>query len=83
VTAIVLYRKVDGCSPCDDAEAVLAPIAARLGVAVQVVDIGGDAELFERYQFTVPVIVANGVEVAVGRVVAATLEAKLRDAFAG
>jgi glutaredoxin len=78
---VTLYRKADGCSLCDDADAALAPLAARLGFTLETIDIASDAELFERYQFTVPVVVANGVQVAAGRIVAATLEPKLRDAL--
>ena len=67
---VTLYRKQAGCGLCDEAAALLGPIAARLGLALEEVDITADPALFDRYQFDIPVVVYQGHEIARGRVVA-------------
>ena len=76
---LLLYRKRGECPLCDIAAEALAPIARRLNLAVNAVDIESDAELFDRYQFDVPVVLFGGVEVARGRVVPPVVEARLRE----
>jgi Glutaredoxin-like domain (DUF836) len=59
---VLLYRHA-GCHLCDEAEQMLARIARRITMTVQLVDIDADDDLHRRYMFEIPVVTANGVEV--------------------
>lgn len=56
---LTLYRR-DGCSLCDQAELVIAPLAARLRFRVERVDIESDDTLLKRYMFEIPVVAFGG-----------------------
>jgi len=60
---VVLYTRA-GCHLCDDAAALLA----RHGLEFDSVDIDRDAELRERYNECVPVVVIDGRERFRGRI---------------
>ena len=60
---VVLYTR-DGCHLCDDARDLLF----RHGLRPESVDIDADAELRQRYDTCVPVVVIDGVERFRGRV---------------
>jgi hypothetical protein len=60
---IILYGRA-GCHLCDEARAALGRIAGRICLRVTEVDIDGDDDLQRRYMFEIPVITADGVEVA-------------------
>jgi len=60
---VLFYTKAD-CPLCDEADVLLARLQGEYGFTIQKVDISSDSELFERYKFTVPVIVVgNGLTV--------------------
>ena len=60
---VVLYTRA-GCHLCDEARDLLI----RHGLRPESVDIDADAELRERYDTCVPVVVIDGVERFRGRV---------------
>lgn len=61
---VVFYTKED-CPLCDEAEALLQRLQGEYPFAVEAVDIASDGDLFQRYQYTVPVVVVgNGLTVA-------------------
>jgi glutaredoxin len=78
---VTLYRR-PGCPLCDHAESVLAAIARELPLAVTSVDIELDDDLLRRYLLEIPVIVADGQELARGRVVPAALREALESLVA-
>jgi glutaredoxin len=57
--AIVIYTRRE-CGLCHEAADLVAPIARRRGVAVELVDIDRDAELVRLYGDEVPVVFVNG-----------------------
>jgi glutaredoxin len=60
---VILYTRA-GCHLCDEARDLLI----RHGLQPESVDIDADAELRERYDTCVPVVVIDGVERFRGRV---------------
>jgi glutaredoxin len=56
---ITLYHATD-CSLCARALEVVSEAQAELGFELEVVDIGGDAELEARYRALLPVIEIDG-----------------------
>ncbi|MBE7518853.1 MAG: glutaredoxin family protein [Thermoflexaceae bacterium] len=77
---LTLYRRT-GCSLCDQAELVIAPLAARLGLRVERVDIEGDAALHKRYMFEIPVVAFGGRDLLAWPFSAAALEDALETAL--
>jgi glutaredoxin len=57
--AVTLYG-APGCHLCDEAKRLLDEQAARLGFAVEVVDISGDPALEARYREQIPVVYVAG-----------------------
>jgi len=47
------------CHLCDEMQAALAPLAARYGAAVEVIDVDSDAAIEARYGDLVPVLLAG------------------------
>ena len=66
------------CHLCDDAKAVVAPIAEARGLSVETVDVDSSAELAARYGLEVPVVFVDGRKAFKFRVDVAKLE-KLLD----
>ena len=61
---MTLFGKPD-CHLCDEAAAILESLARDDGLRWHKVDIRSEPALFERYQYTIPVIaVAGGPELA-------------------
>lgn len=56
---VILYGKAE-CHLCEDAEAILARVAAELGVPYRKVDIERSPELFEQFRYRIPVIEVPG-----------------------
>lgn len=77
---VTLYTRAD-CPLCDEARALLDGLAGNLGFTIEVVDIDGDQELRNRYQYAVPVVAVGGEEVARAPIRAAVIEAVLRDRY--
>jgi glutaredoxin len=71
---IVLFVKV-GCHLCDDARALLDELAADVAFELSEVDILGDAALYERYKYRIPVVEIDGTEALEGRFDLADLRA--------
>ena len=57
-----------GCHLCDEAKEAIEARQQTYGYVVRTVDIEGDAALEESYGVHIPVILADGVEVARHRV---------------
>jgi glutaredoxin len=74
---VVVYSKPD-CSLCDKADAILARLAREFPMDVRHVDITTDPELWARYRFRIPVLVAGGREIASGIVTTPALRDALR-----
>ena len=60
-STVTLYTRA-GCHLCDDAKHVIEAARRRAVFAYEEIDIDGDAELQERYNFEVPVIAIDGVK---------------------
>lgn len=56
---ITLYSK-PGCHLCEDAKAALISLAADYEVSLEEKDITQDASLFEKYRYTIPVMIVDG-----------------------
>jgi glutaredoxin len=74
--SVTLYGRA-GCHLCDEAAAMLARIGRRIPLAVTTIDIESDDALLQRYMFEIPVIVADGAEVARAPISEVALEAAL------
>ena len=59
---ITLYTR-QGCHLCEQAEAVIAEVAAGRAT-VEIIDIDADEALRDRYTVRVPVVAVDGVEIA-------------------
>lgn len=73
---IVIYTRRD-CGLCHEAADVIAPVARRRGIPVELVDVDRDAELVRLYGEEVPVVFVNGRKAFKYRVDVAKLEALL------
>jgi glutaredoxin len=73
---IVIYTRRE-CGLCHEAADVIAPVAKRRGVAVELVDVDRDAELVRLYGEEVPVVFVNGRKAFKYRVDTVKLEALL------
>ena len=67
------------CHLCDEMREALAPLAARLGWAIQEIDIDADAVLEKRWGDSVPVLLAGERELCRHRIDAALVTAFLVD----
>ena len=70
---LVLVTRQD-CHLCDQALALLR----ELGYDPRLADVDSDDELFRIYDWRVPVVLANGVVVAEGRITRLALETALK-----
>lgn len=75
---LVLIGK-PGCHLCEVMHAVVAPVAAELGLSLAERDVRSDPELNARYGHDIPVLLLGGREVARHRVSAADLRARLQE----
>ena len=74
---LTLYSR-PGCHLCDDMKTLIARVAARLPLGLEVVNIDEDPVLTERYGLEIPVLLVDGRMVAMYRVDEAALERALR-----
>ena len=72
---ITLYTRA-GCHLCENAEQVIAQVAAGRA-RVELVDIDADPALTDRYTVRVPVVAVDGVEIAEYELDPRTLDAAL------
>jgi glutaredoxin len=56
---LTLYTKPD-CCLCDEAAQVLERVRGRVGFELEVIDVGSEPELRERYGERVPVLLVDG-----------------------
>ncbi|MTD42898.1 glutaredoxin family protein [Conexibacter sp. W3-3-2] len=73
----------EGCHLCDDALALLRPLAAEHGEPLEVVDIEADDDLHRRYLERIPVICLDGEELYDFFVDEADLRGRLRHRLGG
>jgi glutaredoxin len=64
---LTLFSK-PGCHLCEELTALLDELRAELGFDVEEVDITGDADLYARYRYDIPVLLKDGTEIARGRI---------------
>ena len=67
-----------GCELCEEMLAALELFCAGRHVAIELMDVDGDAGLRSRYGFKVPVLLLDGEPVCHGRFDAAEVERLLR-----
>jgi glutaredoxin len=58
----VTLFQAEGCHLCERALEVVEAVRVELGFVLELVDIGGDADLEERYRERLPVIEIDGEE---------------------
>jgi glutaredoxin len=58
---VIIYSR-PGCHLCDDAKETLAAAGCPDEYTLDEINIESKPELFERYQYDIPVITINGVE---------------------
>ena len=76
MTRITLYTK-PGCHLCESVEQVIAQVASRRALEIEIRNIEADPSDFARYQFDIPVVCVNGRQVARHRLTTRELEAVL------
>ena len=75
---VTLYGR-PGCHLCDDARALLVPLAAELGFRLEERDIEADDALFKAYLERIPVVALDGEELSDFWVDEPALRARLAD----
>lgn len=78
MTPLVTVYVRPGCHLCDEALAVLAPLAADGRISLRAIDIESDRALHARYLERIPVIALENAELYDFRVDLADLERRLR-----
>jgi hypothetical protein len=73
---LTLYSK-PGCHLCDEMKHVVDAVAARVPLALDIVDISQDPALLERYGVDIPVLLIDGRKAAKHRLTERELEDKL------
>lgn len=64
---LTLYTR-PGCRLCEEMKAVIGRVRGQVACELDEVDISSDETLLQRYRHHVPVLLADGVEVARTRV---------------
>lgn len=73
---VEIYSK-PGCHLCDEAKDVIGEVKHLFNLEIKEVNIEGDEELFEKYQFDIPVIFINGRKAFKYRMDAGQLKVRL------
>jgi glutaredoxin len=73
---VTLFTKQD-CGLCEKAEHILQNYQRSMGFALEIIDIEGEEAVYRRYWHRVPVVLADGKEVAEAPIDAAQLKAAL------
>ncbi|HJV47190.1 MAG TPA: glutaredoxin family protein [Bacillota bacterium] len=63
---ITIYTK-DGCTLCDDVKERIERVAVDYPIELSLFDITTDADIFEKYKWTIPVVHIDGEEVFVSK----------------
>ena len=77
---VLLFGRAE-CHLCDEAERMLARIARTIPMTVQLIDIDADDYLQRLYMLEIPVVMANGKEVARAPISEGRLEDALQAAM--
>ena len=77
---LTLYSK-PGCHLCADVRTLLDELQPQFGFTIDEVDITGDAGLYARYRYEIPVLMRDGREIARGRITDRELLGFLRPAY--
>ena len=64
---LTLFSK-PGCHLCEDVRTLLDELQPEYGFVIEEIDIAGDAALFARYRYDIPVLMKDGREIARGRI---------------
>jgi hypothetical protein len=64
---VTFYTKA-GCHLCEEARDMLEDIAALTTYKLTEIDIRGDAAIFEKYRYRIPVIIVNNDAIIEGRI---------------
>lgn len=76
---VVVYTRA-GCHLCDEAMAILRGLRSEVSFELSEVDIEQDDVLLKLYQWRIPVVTVDGVEVAAAPIAAADLRRALASA---
>lgn len=76
---VVVYTRA-GCHLCDEAMAILRGLRSEVSFKLSEVDIEQDDALLKLYQWRIPVVTVDGVEVAAAPIAAADLRRALASA---
>ena len=79
---LTLYTRLR-CHLCDEMKAVIREVGANVRLELEEVDVDGSRDLKKRYGLDVPVLAADGEEIARHRVTAGALREALRTRRAG
>ena len=71
-----LYTKSD-CPLCDEAKELLEPLAARIPIQIEEIDITTNLGLFTKYKELIPVLELEGEQLFVHRIHVNSLKRKL------
>ena len=77
---IILYSK-EGCHLCEDAKEALFELADDFEIELEEVDITTDRVLFEKYKYTIPVMVVDGSIVLEARIDARKIYRALAEGY--
>jgi glutaredoxin len=75
---ITLYSRKD-CCLCDDMKSVIADVALKIPIEVEVIDVDGADELREKFGNEIPVLFIDGRKAFKYRVTAKELENQLNE----
>ncbi len=77
---IILYSK-PGCHLCEDAKAALMSLTGQLEFGLSERDITQDAVAFEKYRYTIPVMLVDGKVELEGRIDARKLYRAMAEGY--
>jgi hypothetical protein len=77
LTRLTIYSR-PGCHLCDQMKGLVSRVAVSVPVALEEIDISGDAELERLYGIEIPVLMVDGKKVAKYRIGEAELLKLLR-----
>ncbi|NWJ45115.1 MAG: glutaredoxin family protein [Chloroflexi bacterium] len=77
---IVLYSK-PGCHLCEDAKEALNSLSGEFDFILEEFDINEDSTLYERYKYTIPVMVVDGKIELEARINASKIRRAFNDGY--
>lgn len=77
---VILYSK-PGCHLCEHAKAALNTLTSEFNIELSEVDITDDPELFELYQYTIPVMIVDNQIVLEARIDAKKIRRAISEGF--